>query len=233
MNSKKPRCMDAGSENCPCYLALTDDCLTCSRLQGKDCQECDWQGVCIYNEFIQGNKRVNNPRKEFEADVMEVKKYQEDLMVLVVKVDRGLALKCSRPGMYVFVGNDQLSSYHQTPISVLKSDVTNGTLHLAVKIISAKTKALVGLQKITIRGPYKAGLVGDLKPVERVLVLSKGIGIAPGIHYAHCQSNHCTVDFIVDTEKISEKLVCDYLENESQTKGWVKFVTSALGSRRL
>ena len=32
-------CIDAGSENCPCLLAASGDCITCSRLQGKDC--CD------------------------------------------------------------------------------------------------------------------------------------------------------------------------------------------------
>lgn len=214
MNDKKARCIDAGSENCPCYLALTNDCLTCSRLQGKDCQQCDWQGVCIYNEFMQGNQKVLNPRKDFEAKVLEIKTYEDDLMVMVVQVGRGFALKCSRPGIFVFMGNEQMSEYHRTPISVLKSDVTKGTLHLAVKIISAKTKSLVELEKVIIRGPYKTGLVGDLTPTKRVLALSKGIGIAPGIHYAHCQSKDCVVDFIVDTEKISEELVNFYLENE-------------------
>lgn len=214
MNDKKSRCIDAGTENCPCYLALTDDCLTCSRLQGKDCQQCNWQGVCIYNEFIQGNKTVNNPRKDFEADVLEVKSYDEDLLVMVIRVDRGFALKCNRPGIYVFIGNPELSAYHKTPISILKSDVTKGEIHLAVKIHSAKTKALLGLEKVTIRGPYKTGLIGDLTPVKRALVLSKGIGIAPGIHYTDCQVVGCIVDFMIDLEKINQSLLDSYLEGE-------------------
>jgi hypothetical protein len=62
-------CIDAGTENCPCYLAVTGDCLICSRLQGKDYCDCNWRGVCIYNEFMQGNGKVNNPRRDFEAEI--------------------------------------------------------------------------------------------------------------------------------------------------------------------
>ena len=57
-NQRSMDCIDVGSENCPCYLALTGDCLICSRLQGKDYCGCNWAGVCVYNEFIQGNKFI-------------------------------------------------------------------------------------------------------------------------------------------------------------------------------
>lgn len=51
-------CIDCGTENCPCYLAATGDCLVCSRLAGKDYCDCNWKGVCIYNEFIQSGKKI-------------------------------------------------------------------------------------------------------------------------------------------------------------------------------
>ncbi len=74
-------CIDAGTENCPCYLALTGDCLTCSRLQGKDYCDCMWKGVCIYNEFQQAGERINNPRKDFKAKITARKFYLDDLVV--------------------------------------------------------------------------------------------------------------------------------------------------------
>ena len=43
MNINTYKCVDTGSENCPCELAVTGDCLTCSRLQGKDSCDCDWK----------------------------------------------------------------------------------------------------------------------------------------------------------------------------------------------
>ena len=36
MTYKEEVCIDAGSENCPCLLAESGDCITCSRLKGKD-----------------------------------------------------------------------------------------------------------------------------------------------------------------------------------------------------
>ncbi|MDD3168570.1 MAG: hypothetical protein PHC91_03775, partial [Eubacteriales bacterium] len=93
---KQINCIDAGSENCPCYLAVTGDCLICSRLQGRDYCNCNWRGVCIYNEFVQGNRKINNPRRDFEAQIIEKKFYKEDLVVYILDVDQGFAMKAGR-----------------------------------------------------------------------------------------------------------------------------------------
>lgn len=217
---KLMNCVDAGSENCPCYLAVTGDCLVCSRLQGKDYCNCDWRGVCIYNEFIQGNRKVNNPRRDFEARIAERKFYMEDLVVYILDVGKGFAMKASRPGSYLFVKASGAISFYDIPISVMKADVEKGQVHLAIKIISTKTKALLAEEsKLVLRGPYRNGVHGISSIVKKkgkdhkTLIIAKGIGVAPGI-LASCElQQRGSVDMVIDTDKISQSLIDDYLED--------------------
>ncbi|MBR0600204.1 hypothetical protein [Sinanaerobacter chloroacetimidivorans] len=215
-------CIDAGSENCPCYLALTGDCLTCSRLQGKDYCDCSWRGVCIYNEFKQLNGKINNPRKDFEVPIVERRTYMDDLVVFVLNVGKGFAIKASRPGSYLFMKTKDALNFYEVPISVMKADVEKGYLHLGVKIISAKTKALLQEEdSFVIRGPYRNGLqgiqtiLGKRVPGHSVLVLAKGIGIAPAILACQYLCHRRIVDMVIDTEKISKELISDYLDENT------------------
>lgn len=212
-------CIDAGSDNCPCYLAVTGDCLVCSRLQGKDCCECGWTGVCVYNEFIQGNKRVNNPRKDFEAEIIHQKFYKEDLVVYGLHVGKGFAMKASRPGSYLFARAGNTDRFYDIPLSVMKTDVEEGNIYLAVKIISAKTKALIEEKnKLILRGPYRSGIhgissiTGNKAINQKVLIIAKGIGIAPGVLVSQVLGNKANVDMVIDTEKISKEFIKDFID---------------------
>ena len=71
MNYINNICVDAGTENCPCSLADTGDCLICSRLNGKDKCDCHWAGLCIYNEFIQNDGKIRNKRRYIEAEIVK------------------------------------------------------------------------------------------------------------------------------------------------------------------
>ena len=217
-------CIDAGTENCPCYLAQTGDCLTCSRLQGKEHCDCDWRGVCIYNEFIQGGKEANNIRKDFNARILEKKQYLDDLAVFVVDVGKGFALKASKPGSYVFVKANLDPAFYNVPISVMKSDVENGALHLAIKAISAKTKLLLKEQKeLTLRGVYRNGILnlksvigkrGTIEKNNKMLLITKGVGFAPAVLLSEWVENRARTDFLIDIDKISGELVLDYMPKE-------------------
>lgn len=236
-------CIDAGSENCPCYLAVTGDCLTCSRIQGKDYCDCNWKGVCIYNEFIQGNRRINNPRRDFEAPIAKTKFYKDDLVVYVLDVGKGFAIKASRPGSYIFMKSSNSNSFYNVPISIMKADIEKGQIHLAIKIISAKTKALLAeTEKFIIRGIYRNGIQG-ISPIiqkkipnHKVLIIAKGIGIAPGILLIQFLSHKRRVDMIIDTDKISKELISDYLDTKIESikqdevekeEGTIKFMSFA------
>ncbi len=225
-------CVDAGTENCPCYLAVTGDCLTCSRLQGKDYCDCSWRGVCIYNEFIQGNRRINNPRTDFTARIVEKKSYMEDLVVYILDVGKGFAIKASHPGSYVFMRRQSSSRFYDLPISVMFADVEKGHIHVAVKVISTKTKTLLEEDReFILRGVYRNGIqnVAVLKqrdiPGKKVLMVVKGIGLAPGILAARALSHGNRVDFVVDTEKISTELTGDYLRRQEEPSGFVKYLS--------
>lgn len=219
MNYSTYDCIDAGTENCPCYLALTGDCLTCSRLQGKDTCDCNWKGVCIYNEFKQGNGRVNNPRKEFTASIVQRKFYLDDLAVFVLDVGKGFAIKAGSPGSYIFMRGQKDTRFYDIPISVMYADVEKGQIHVAIKVISTKTKTLLEEKEaFVLRGVYRNGIQGleAIKPRNlkgaRVLLVAKGIGLAPAILTAESLCHRNQVDLVVDTEKISTELVSDYLE---------------------
>ena len=95
-------CVDAGTANCPCPLAETGDCLICSRLSGEDKCDCCWCGLCIYNEFVQNDKKILNVRAGKKCRIAEKKWYGDDLLMLVLDVPIGLALKASVPGSFVF-----------------------------------------------------------------------------------------------------------------------------------
>ena len=217
-------CIDAGTENCPCFLAVTGDCLICSRLQGKDCCGCNWKGVCIYNEFVHGGRRVNNPRQDFEAPIVEKKVYMEDLIVFVLDVGKGFALKADRPGAYLFVRAPGMERFYDLPVSVLRADPERGHLHLAIKIFSGKSKAIrEAKEKLILRGVYRNGVLGVKAFLrknlsgEKILLLSRGIGAAPSLHTADCLKGRCQVDLVMDLEKITEALVSDYWNTEEGT----------------
>lgn len=223
-------CIDVGSENCPCYLALTGDCLVCSRLQGREECDCNWKGVCVYNEFIQGNKKINNPRKDFAAKIAYKKNYLDDLFVIGLRVGKGFALKATRPGSFVFLKEKNSDQYYDTPLCVMDADVENGIIAIAIKVISVKTKILAEAKdELIIRGVYRNGIlgIGSMTPRvakgKRILIIAKGIGLAPAIlaanYYFH---NGNKIDMIIDKEKISEDLMSDYLK---ENNGTIRFMS--------
>ncbi|NLY70356.1 MAG: hypothetical protein GX076_01520 [Clostridiales bacterium] len=224
-------CVDAGSENCPCYLALTDDCLICSRLQGKDCCDCNWKGVCIYNEFIQGNKRVNNPRKDFPAEIVKKKYYLDDLVAITLQVGKGFALKASRPGSYIFLRKEDSENFYETPLCVMAADIEKEQVTIAIKVISSKTKTIVEAEdRLMVRGVYRNGILGineitdrDVKG-KKILMVVKGIGLAPAMLTANYLWLKNRVDLVIDREKVSEDLIADYL---GEGEGIIKYMNLA------
>ncbi|HYE69604.1 MAG TPA: hypothetical protein VEA58_13385, partial [Anaerovoracaceae bacterium] len=169
----------------------------------------------------QGNQKVNNPRRDFEARIVQRKLYKEDLAVYTLDVGKGFAMKAERPGSYLFVKASGAVNFYDIPISVMKADVEKGQIHLAIKIISTKTKALLmEKEKLVVRGPYRNGVHGIIPVIkkreknQKTLIIAKGIGIAPGILASQTLRYKSSVDMVIDTEKISKELIDDYLETE-------------------
>ncbi|MDO4545422.1 MAG: hypothetical protein Q4C25_04630 [Bacillota bacterium] len=154
-------CADVGTVNCPCPLAETGDCLICSRLSGKEQCDCGWAGVCIYNEYIQNDSIIRNRRQNGETPILKKTWYGSDLLVLVLKVTKGFALKAAQPGSFVFLKAKGKSDFSNVPVSVMRADPERGRLYLALKIISGKTKSIAEEERsLILRGVYRNGLLG-------------------------------------------------------------------------
>ena len=232
-------CIDAGTPNCPCPLAETGDCLVCSRLNGRDKCDCSWCGLCIYNEFMQNDRRSAGRRERFEAPVLSRRWYSSDLMTIKIKVDRGFTLAGAGPGSFVFLSGSA-EPFFDTPVSIMRTDTKEGTMTFAVKMISAKTKAIAQAEdKVYIRGVYRNGLLGeglrqDAKgaPLQeeklsasgpRWLFITKGAGFAPAVNIIDRLPEEVSADMVIDTEKITEEMISDSLSRcEAAREGRVK-----------
>ena len=215
-------CADVGTANCPCPLAETGDCLICGRLSGKDCSDCKWSGVCIYNEYIQNDKIIRNRRKNFRASIVEKREYENGVGVMALKVPRGFALEASFPGSFIFLNGDDRSEFSNVPISVMRSDIEKGMVHIAFKIISAKTKLLSKVQgSIMLRGVYRNGLLGKGLPgmerdvtaksgrPARWLIITKGLGFAPAVNILNWAGGRAVSKILMDDEKAEGSVIED------------------------
>lgn len=211
-------CTDAGTAHCPCALAETGDCLVCSRLAGRDECGCSWAGVCVYNEYIQNDRVVRNRRESRTVPIVKKIRYGGDLLVMVLKVSKGFALRAMEPGSFVFINRTGENDFFNMPVSVMKADVENERLYIALKVISGKTKkAAEAAESLQLRGVYRNGLLGegtaglaeDRKNGGRWLVITKGIGFAPAVNLLEWADGRVSVDMIADLEKVSEEMFED------------------------
>lgn len=222
MTLEKLRCVDAGSEYCPCYLAETNDCIVCAHLQGKNFCECNWNGVCIYQEFFwNGNKRKNF-RETYAANIVERNQIAEDVLTLKINVTKTLARLLKQPGSYIFIKNIQEPYFFDAPMSIMDVDEQKGDIMIALKILGPKTKSLINYKdKILVRGPYWNGIIGlkDIKGLKekKILVASRGISLAPSILVMkYLLKNNNKITFTIDQGKINSSFINfikDYIKN--------------------
>jgi len=212
---KEVLCVDCGSENCPCYLALEKECIMCGKLNGKDCNECKWNGVCIYNEYLQGGQKVNNPRHDIFGEIISRKEYEKGIEVFEIYVGKGFAMRCSTPGSYLFLRNPEKETFFQAPISVMCTDIAKGTVTVAVQQLSSKSKSLLEAQKgFMVRGVYRNGIIGIgdvLKSEDPVLIIAKGMAAAPLGIVLEFLNRKRAVEVYLDSEKLSAEFKNEYL----------------------
>ena len=226
-------CVDAGTDNCPCPLAETGDCLVCSRLAGRQECDCRWAGVCVYNEFVQNGKIVRQQRRNRPVEIVKKIWYGSDLLVIVLRVSRGFALKAAQPGSFVFVNAVGRSELSNVPVSVMRSDVEKGRIFLALKVISAKTKAVAeAADKLVLRGVYRSGIIGggvsglkeDLKGIvqtkaePRWLIITKGTGFAPAVSLLTASGGRVSADVLIDSDKVCDEIAADNMRGLSEGK---------------
>ncbi len=212
-------CIDAGSEYCPCYLAETGDCITCSHLQGKSFCDCNWRGVCIYQEYTCNGERSKPSRQTYESKILEKRMVGENLIIFKISVMRTLARQLKQPGSYIFIRNPEKPGYFDIPMSIVNSDEETGEIDVAVQVIGSKTKALLDLEDyILVRGPYWNGLVGlkKLKTLSdsNALIVARGVTLAPAVLICkYLLRNNNKITFIIDKGKFEEIFINDYIDS--------------------
>lgn len=211
-------CIDAGSEYCPCYLAETNDCITCSHLQGKEFCDCNWRGVCIFQEYVWNGKKAKTSRQNLKAKIIEKKLVGENLIIFKIAVTKTFARDLLQPGSFIFIRDINKPEYFDIPMSIMHSDDNKGEIHVAVQIIGTKTKTLLSIDdEIMIRGPYWNGILGlkDLKTLKdsNVLIVARGVALAPAVHILrYLIRNKNRITMIMDRGKLSEIFINEYID---------------------
>ncbi len=220
MQNKKIICADAATENCPCLLAETGNCLICSRLQGKNECDCDWAGVCVYNEFIQNNRKRALTRAEKSFIISDMKTTSDSSFVIMdIDCGRGFALSCMSPGVHVFIRPDGRERYYDTPLSVLRADHTAGIVTVCFRTLSAKTRALAECRAggaVIVRGPYRNGIKGLPRGLSgrKVLIAAAGAGVIPAAAAGGLLAAHNDVEIaVLDAGAAEREIIDGYMDD--------------------
>lgn len=236
---KQNKCIDAGREGCPCSLAEYGRCLICGRLSGGTCEDCSWQGTCIYSLYQQNGRRIIPGRRERLLSVRETREYSQDFKVFVLEADRGFCQKAQTAGAYVFVRREEENGWYDAPISVLKSEPEAGLLHLGICRCGVKSSSLFReTEKLWVRGVYYNGLsgLGHLKEsAKEALIYAKGIAVAPLRNFLDGRSRYNKwlrdMRIFVDLDKVGFDFFMDYFGDLPADAVEVKnFAEEGLGS---
>jgi len=217
MSYEPYNCIDCGSEYCPCHLAESGNCILCSHLDGKDfCDCCNWNGVCIYQEFVQNNYKAKPGRKYKYCTVVEKSKIEDKILMIKVKATDKLVSELVNPGSFIFIRNPKNQSTFDTPICVMDANTKDNILTLAIELKGVKTKALdkveVG-EELIIKGPFWNGILGidSLLKIKRkhcILITNSTISFFE-IYLTSSTSDFCNVKsqilISLHTAKISIK----------------------------
>jgi len=212
------RCIDAGREGCPCILAESGDCLVCSRLGGGSCDDCSWQGTCIYGLYEQNGRQIIQERQNRCLPIREVRTYGPDLKVFILEADKGFCQRAGTAGSFVFVKPASDPDWYGAPISVLKAEPEAGLIHLAVYACGPKTRRILQqTEALHIRGIYYSALTGQrslLTDPEETWIFAKGVAIAPLRNYLDGGSRYTrqlrNMRLFVDLDKTGPDFFRDY-----------------------
>ncbi|MCL4424448.1 MAG: sulfide/dihydroorotate dehydrogenase-like FAD/NAD-binding protein, partial [Firmicutes bacterium] len=172
-------CVDAGSAQCPCFLAETGGCLSCSLLRGEAFCDCRWTGECIYQRYLLRPLLWAREDRRRVARVSGYEKINERAFLLEIALPQEVAESLKTPGSYLFLRPTALPDDFFAPFSILEVG-SEGYVRLAIEILGPKTRLLkYPGREVAVKGPYRNGLMG-LRAVKalvggRALIIAKGI----------------------------------------------------------
>ncbi|WP_147820751.1 sulfide/dihydroorotate dehydrogenase-like FAD/NAD-binding protein [Salidesulfovibrio onnuriiensis] len=181
------KCIDAGSDYCPCHLAESGECIVCSVLRGEEQCSCDWTGACILaqNKWLLGH---GVRRESREARIISREDVGQGTEVLRVAVTARMASQLTRPGSFVFVRGRPEACF-DTPLAVISAFPGKQEIVLAYTRLGPKTKTLAACEdRLWLRGPYWNGILGHelMETVrnERVVLVLSGMAQVCGPNIA-------------------------------------------------
>ncbi len=210
-------CVDAGSEYCPCHLAETKDCIACSQLRGEEFCDCQWNGVCILNEYVNNMRKVNFRKEYYEGYIIEEQELEENLVFIKINTDKNLINKLKEPGSYIFIRGVDDQHYFETPMVVFKID-SEDSFCIVYQKVGCKTKKIGRNFKIAIKGPYWNGILGSkyLKNIanEKCLIIARGIGQSSILlPIEKLISNNNSLLVLLDKGKLDSLYSYDYIKS--------------------
>jgi NAD(P)H-flavin reductase len=184
------KCIDVGSDYCPCYLAELGECIVCSMLRKKQVCECEWSGTCVYLEYQWLGEAAKAGRITRKSPVMYKEPIRDNLFLVSLDVGRNLARDLNRPGSFLFLRGDVQNHFFDVPIAVIQADAEKGSVLVAVGVCGPKTKRLQKSNDwMFIRGPYWNGVFGQRfingTQDAKTLVVLGGISQASGVLVAN------------------------------------------------
>lgn len=213
------KCVDLGSERCPCNLMESGQCYTCNLIKAGKCScGSSWQGVCPYNEYLQCGKKTKKNAIARIFKVCRIKSYSPTLTVITIETPIAFALKCMELGAFLMLNWKNWF----VPISVLQVELDYenqvGHIDLAVNATGPKTigllkSSIVG-QDLMVKGPFYSGVLGKNNFANNAesLIIAKGIAVMPLINIKD-KLNASTVYFGLDTSKLPQEFLDKYLKD--------------------
>ncbi|WP_207751327.1 sulfide/dihydroorotate dehydrogenase-like FAD/NAD-binding protein [Anaeromonas frigoriresistens] len=217
--NKRLLCIDAGSEYCPCYLAETGDCITCSILRGQDFCDCNWRGSCIYSEFVWNDYVKKNSRKFYSSKILKKESLGNEVYLLKIETTKTLARQLKQPGAYIFIRGEGLPQFFDVPMSIMQANEKEGYVYIVYKVLGTKTKRLNESDNILIRGPYWNGIYGlnNIKTLKNnnCLLIARGVAQAPTLLLINKIVKNNNITLILDKGKLEDNFILNYLSHKN------------------
>ncbi len=187
-------CSDINSPFCPCLLADTNHCISCSQLRGQPFCDCNWSGVCILYEKQWQSKgsgwRSDNSHERWDV-ITEFSKRETiapDIYRLEFEVSEEMARELRKTGSFVFMRRPEDPYYFHFPVGIMTlQDTTAGVV---IEAVGPKSVRLIDApdNRVLVRGPYYNGVLGqpwiDKITSGTILLVAGGMGQPPALPIA-------------------------------------------------
>ncbi len=211
-------CIEAGSEKCPCFLALMKRCPICTYVNREPLCDCKWTGVCILLEAKWSHQNESHRLPMFRGQILSVRHLGAKALYIQVRLPKGITYETCNPGMFFWIMAPGLS---QVPSFIC--DVGRDFIGL-ITICFSKGMALRG-KEVGLQGPCNSHLIGENVLYDlsggRALLVGEGFFQGAMVLAAKMLINKGNeVLALVAGGKAKRPFIADLLEREGVSLSW-------------